>query len=119
MDVAYRLCPEVDIYGMVGDVKRAIAWLKTNASLYGIDPEKIVIGGGSAGAHLALLAGYTPEHPELTPEDVKDTNLSVRGIISYYGVITSYSIHYTKLYELGAFSQRAKFGNRVAFGTSH
>jgi hypothetical protein len=24
MDVAYRLCPEVDIYGMVGDVKRAV-----------------------------------------------------------------------------------------------
>ena len=87
MDVAYRLCPEVDIFGMVGDVKRAIAWLKTNASHYGIDPEKIVIGGGSAGAHLALLAGYTPEHPELTPEDVKGTNLSVCGIISYYGPI--------------------------------
>ena len=25
MDVAYRLCPEVDLFGMVGDVKRAIA----------------------------------------------------------------------------------------------
>lgn len=25
MDVAYRLCPEVDIYEMVGDVKRAVA----------------------------------------------------------------------------------------------
>ena len=42
MDVAYRLCPEVDIYGMVGDVKRAIAWMKTNASRYGVNPEKIV-----------------------------------------------------------------------------
>ena len=26
MDVAYRLCPEVDIYGMIGDVKHAIAY---------------------------------------------------------------------------------------------
>ena len=25
MDVSYRLCPEVDIYGMIGDVKRAVA----------------------------------------------------------------------------------------------
>jgi acetyl esterase/lipase len=45
MDVAYRLCPEVDIYGMIGDVKRAIAWIKAEASCYGVNPEKIVLGG--------------------------------------------------------------------------
>jgi acetyl esterase/lipase len=85
MDVAYRLIPEVDIYGMVGDAKRAIAWMKANADRYGVNPEKIVLGGASAGAHLAILAGYTPEHPELTPEDVKNANLSVCGVVSYYG----------------------------------
>jgi acetyl esterase/lipase len=85
MDVAYRLCPEVDIYGMIGDVKRAIAWMKANASRYGVDPEKIVLGGGSAGGHLALLAAYTPEHPELTPEDTTHADLSVCGVVSYYG----------------------------------
>jgi acetyl esterase/lipase len=85
MDVAYRLCPEVDIYGMIGDVKRAIAWMKTNASRYGVNPEKIVLGGGSAGCHLALLAAYTPEHPELTPEDINGADLSVCGVISSYG----------------------------------
>jgi acetyl esterase/lipase len=85
MDVSYRRCPEVDIFGMVGDVKRAIAWMRVNASLYGVDPDKIVLGGGSAGGHLAQLAGYTPHHPELTPEDIKDSDLSVCGVISYYG----------------------------------
>jgi acetyl esterase/lipase len=85
MDVAYRLCPEVDIYGMIGDVKRAIAWMKTNASQYGVDPEKIVLWGGSAGGHLAQLAGYAPHHPELTPEDVVGIDLSVCGVISFYG----------------------------------
>ena len=48
MDVSYRLCPEVDIYGMIGDVKRAIAWMKENAPGYGVNPEKIVLGGASA-----------------------------------------------------------------------
>ena len=85
MDVAYRLCPEVDIYGMIGDVKRAIAWMKANASRYGVNPDKIVSGGASAGGHLALLAGFAPQHPELTPEDAKSTDLSVCGVISYYG----------------------------------
>jgi acetyl esterase/lipase len=85
MDVAYRLCPEADIFGMIGDVKRAIAWMKANASRYGVNPKKIVLGGGSAGGHLALLAGYAPQHPELTPEDVKSVDLSVCGVLSYYG----------------------------------
>ena len=85
MDVAYRLCPEVDIYEMIGDVKRAVAWMKVNASHYGVNPEKVVLGGGSAGAHLALLAGYTPQHPKLTPDDLKSTDVSVCGIVSYYG----------------------------------
>jgi len=85
MDVSYRLCPEVDIYGMIGDVKHAIAWMKGNAARYGVDPEKIILGGGSAGGHLAQLAGYTPGHPKLTPEDLSNTDLSVCGVISYYG----------------------------------
>ena len=85
MDVSYRLCPEVDIYGMIGDVKHAVAWMKANASRYGVDPEKIILGGASAGGHLAQLAGYAPQHPELTPEDLKSADLSVCGIISYYG----------------------------------
>ncbi|MFC1879405.1 alpha/beta hydrolase [Chloroflexota bacterium] len=49
MDVAYRLCPEVDIFGMIGDVKQAIAWMKANASRYGVDPDKIVLGGRFCG----------------------------------------------------------------------
>jgi acetyl esterase/lipase len=85
MDVAYRLIPDVDLYRMIGDIKHAIAWMKANASRYGVDPEKIVLGGSSVGSHLALLAGYTPGHPELTPEELQSADLSVSGIISYYG----------------------------------
>ena len=85
MDVAYRLCPEVDIFGMIGDVKRAISWMKANAERYSIHPEKLVLGGASAGGHLALLAGYTPHLPDFTPNELNGEDLSVSGIFSYYG----------------------------------
>jgi acetyl esterase/lipase len=85
MDVSYRLCPEVDICGMAGDPKRAVAWMKANAARYGVDPERIILGGGSAGGHLALLTAYAPHHPLLTPPDVQGTDLSVAGVVSYYG----------------------------------
>jgi acetyl esterase/lipase len=85
MDVAYRLCPEVDIHGMVGDVKRAVAWMKENAGQYAVNPDRVVLGGGSAGGHLALLAAYTPEEAAFNPSDVQGRDLSVRAVVSLYG----------------------------------
>jgi len=85
MDVAYRLCPEVDVFGMLGDVKRAIAWMKENARQHDVDPSRVLLGGGSAGGHLALLAAYAPHQPELTPEELRETDLSVAAVASYYG----------------------------------
>ncbi len=84
MDVSYRLIPETNVPGMQGDVKRALVWLKRNALRYGVNPGRIVLGGGSAGSHLALLAAYAPDHPLLTPEDVRGEDLSVRGVVGYY-----------------------------------
>jgi acetyl esterase/lipase len=87
MDVAYRLCPEVNLWEMVGDVKRAIAWMKDNAGQYGVDPDMIVLAGGSAGAHLALLAAYTALNPLYTPDELRGIDVSVKGVVSYYGPI--------------------------------
>ncbi|MCU7551383.1 alpha/beta hydrolase [Chitinophagaceae bacterium LB-8] len=85
MDVAYRLFPEADFMGMVHDTKHAIAWMKANAATYGINPERIIIGGGSAGAHLAMLAAYTATSKLLTPVDLQQVDLRVHGVISLYG----------------------------------
>jgi acetyl esterase/lipase len=85
MDVAYRLYPETDMRGMVGDTKRAIAWMKEQGPAYGVNPERVVVAGGSAGGHLALLAAYTPREDVLTPDDAGDADLSVRAVISCYG----------------------------------
>ena len=77
----YRLADDADLFGMVGDVKRAIAWLKDHTATYGVDPQRIVVAGGSAGGNLALLAAYTPGCPLMTPDDiVADT--TVRAAVS-------------------------------------
>ena len=85
IDVAYTLAPRAQLLAMVADVKRAIAWTKANAARYDVNPERVVLIGGSAGGHLALLAAYTPNHPELDPGDV-DGDTSVRAVVSYYGI---------------------------------
>jgi len=91
VDVAYRLIPRVDIYEMVGDAKRAVAWIKDNAERYGVKPDKVVLAGGSAGAHIALLAGYTSDYQKLIPDELKGHDLSVCGLVSLYGPTNLYS----------------------------
>ena len=86
MDVAYRLARETDMRGMLGDVKRAVAWMKQNSGALGISPERVILSGGSAGGHLALLAGFTPNGRDMEPTDVQDVDTSVRGVVAYYPV---------------------------------
>jgi acetyl esterase/lipase len=84
MDVAYTLAPKTGLLGMLIDVKQAIVWLKSHSDKYGVDPKHIVLVGGSAGGHLALLAAYTPNDPDFQPTDMK-VDTSVKAVISYYG----------------------------------
>jgi acetyl esterase/lipase len=94
MDVAYRLCPEVDVFDMVGDVKRAVAWMKRSSSQYGVNPQRLILGGASAGGHLSLLAAYALQEPHLTPDELKDADLSVHGVISLYGPSDLGAVYY-------------------------
>ncbi len=86
MDVAYRMARETDMHGMLGDVRRAVAWLRANGPALDVDPTRIVLAGGSAGGHLALLAAYTSDDPTYAPEEVRGCDTSVCGVIAYYPV---------------------------------
>ena len=41
----------------VKDGKSAVRWVRANAAKYGIDPNRIAAGGGSAGGHVAATTG--------------------------------------------------------------
>jgi len=93
LDVAYSLAPTANIYQMLEEVKLAIAWMKTNASHLDIDPARVVLMGASGGAHLALLAAYTPNLPALQPKGLT-TDTSVRGVVSTFGITDLVSFYY-------------------------
>lgn len=44
----------------VTDAKSAIRWFKRNAGELGVDPDRIITGGGSAGGHISALATMNP-----------------------------------------------------------
>jgi acetyl esterase len=59
----------------VTDAKSAIRWFKQHASELGIDPRRIITGGGSAGGHISALATMNPGLND--PADPKDIDTSV------------------------------------------
>jgi acetyl esterase/lipase len=61
----YRLSGEARFPAQLHDVKAAVRWLRRNAAEHGLDGDKIVAWGASAGGHLAALLGLTGDVPGL------------------------------------------------------
>jgi acetyl esterase/lipase len=59
VSINYRLAPQYKFPAQIEDAKCAIRFLKANASVYGINPDRIGVWGGSAGGHLVALLGTT------------------------------------------------------------
>ncbi len=55
-NVGYRLAPEAPFPAQIDDACQSLAWLIGNAGRFNLDPQRIAIGGDSAGAHLATVA---------------------------------------------------------------
>jgi acetyl esterase/lipase len=83
--IRYPLSPEATFPDHLIGVKRALAWIRSEGHVLGLDPDRIAIGGGSAGGHLASLAALTANRPELQP-GFEDADTSVKGCIPMYAI---------------------------------
>ena len=55
----YRVMDEAPWPAQIQDVKATFRWMRARSERLGIDPAAFVVGGKSAGGHLALLAAGT------------------------------------------------------------
>ena len=53
--VAHVSQPKASVAEIFADISRGVRFVRTHADDYRIDPDRIGVGGGSAGGHLALL----------------------------------------------------------------
>lgn len=79
--VDYRLAPEVSLAEITREVRAALAFVWHHGRDYGLDPDRISVGGSSAGGHLAgalLAEGWHGDFG--LPQDVVKFAMPVSGL---------------------------------------
>jgi acetyl esterase/lipase len=85
--LSYRLSGDSRFPAAIEDCKCAIRFLRTKASVYGIDPDRIGVAGSSAGGHLAELVATAGQSAGLEGTGGwQNVSSKVQAVASYYGV---------------------------------
>ena len=100
--VTYRLVTKAEKSSMKGnpshkrigttDAKSAIRWFKQHAKELGVDPKRIIAGGGSAGGHISSLAALNTNTTLDDPADSadpKDYDTSVAALVLFNPAYTA------------------------------
>lgn len=97
--ISYRLSPEARYPAAIHDVKAAVRWLRRHADVYGVDPNRIALAGGSAGGQIAALAGVTSGLEKFDPQARRSTISSdVQAIINIDG-LSDFTSEAVRMYE--------------------
>jgi len=89
--IDYSLSPEAKFPVALNEVVAATRWLQRAGATQGIDPERLAVGGDSAGANLALAAALELREEEGIP--------SLRGMLFNYGAFGPEPTPSFKLYD--------------------
>jgi acetyl esterase/lipase/outer membrane protein assembly factor BamB len=77
--------PQYTIPEILGDMHRAVRFIRYHAGDYHIDPDRIGITGGSAGGHLSLMQGTAGDrgNPK-APDPVDRTSSRVQAVACFF-----------------------------------
>ena len=111
----YRLLPEVAMDVLIRDVAKSLGWVHRNIARFGGDPQRIFVGGHSAGAQLAALICIDDRYlkEEGVSFDVLRGCVPVDGDTYDIPKIIMTAEHRQTLYggKMFTFGHRQKFGN--------
>ena len=85
-NIEYRLTGQATAPAAVEDTRCALIYLIKNATQLNIDKNKIIIMGGSAGGHLALMGGLLGNDHRFDKNCPYSGEIKVAAIIDKYGI---------------------------------
>lgn len=83
--VGYRLSDTAKFPAQIQDVKASIRWLRAHAAEYGLNPERFVAWGSSAGGHLVALLGTSGGVTAFDVGAHLERSSRVQAVIDFYG----------------------------------
>ncbi len=95
-NMEYRLTGQATAPAAVEDTRCALIYLIKNAKALNIDVDRIVIMGGSAGGHLALMGGLLANDHRFDGNCPGVENIKVAAIIDKYGITDVWDWGYGK-----------------------
>jgi acetyl esterase/lipase len=95
-NIEYRLTQQATAPAAIEDTRCALIYLIKNADALNIDVNKIVIMGGSAGGHLALMGGLLGNDNRFDSNCKGVKNIKVAAIINKYGIVDVWAWGYGK-----------------------
>ncbi|SEK51985.1 alpha/beta hydrolase [Rhodococcus maanshanensis] len=90
--VDYGLAPETPLEEIVRQVRAAVAWVYHHGADHGLDPDRIVVGGSSAGGHLTgtlMVPGW--QQPLGLPENVVRGAMPISGLFDLRPLVDSFA----------------------------
>lgn len=94
----YTLAPEASLEEIVRQSRAAVAWVYRHGREHGLDPERIVVGGSSAGGHLTgmtMVGGW--QEPLGLPQNVVKAAMPFSGLFDIRPITRVYVNEYVKL----------------------
>ena len=86
-NMEYRMSGQAKAPAAIEDTRCMLVYLIENAKKLNIDPNKIIIMGGSAGGHLALMGGLLGNDHRFDKNCLSTKNIKVAAIIDKYGIM--------------------------------
>ncbi len=92
VSINYRLLnhvpgAQVSLDMIIADCRQAVSWVFDNAEQYNTDTAKVIVSGGSAGGHLALMMGFVDDFSNFTIDSYPPVNdhISIAAVVNLYG----------------------------------
>ncbi|NKS25635.1 alpha/beta hydrolase fold domain-containing protein [Rhodococcus hoagii] len=90
--VDYGLAPHTPLEEIVRQVRAAVAWVYHHGAEHGLDRNRIVVGGSSAGGHLTattMVSGWQAEFG--IPDDVVRAAMPISGLFDIRPLVNSFA----------------------------
>jgi acetyl esterase/lipase len=88
VSIDYRLANQARAPAAVEDSRCALHWVFQHAKEYGFDTQRVVVAGGSAGGHLALMTGMLDEKAgfdDACAFTIGQQPVKVAAIVDFFG----------------------------------